>query len=1427
MSNFGARWFLRFGAWQFVCLAAFASLVISPLRAAENEQAQFKRAQELEAQKNYVDAEAIYSKLIDANPVEPGLYVMRGWVRHLQKNEKEALHDLDMADMMKASQPGTLLRRGLVHRALDDFEKAAQDFRVIAAANPKDARARYELATTLSRASNHREALSALNEAIAIDPKRADYVMLRSAIHERLGEGTEALADADLALTLTTDPKQKEVIDQNRPRLAALAAEKKAVVNPGGLLPGGRPDPAKEREKAVAAAAAVAAKVEALPPEAPPPALTFNFPASIDFRRLSKAEYRAAVSAAQEQMRIVLGPQTAEENAAFEKSWANAFDFPAEPVVEYLNRLNPLLARFVSLRAAVSFTLERFNTTWEEAMTAAGYGAAAGADTLLRDARAYGVQLRTLRDDLAKVAAAIEQLGDPPDAAGIKKHRRHQADAAVQYVQDIANGEIWTQLHACDGLSLRIRGKITRRTVGNLPQWVQGTWGKFRYDSYDRTETSALSTLAGRWFSHDESLLALDSIEWVDRVFFGSGKTFSVGDGGMAARRQWVGRHDVTHEFSVCGVVSEDGRRIIDFWLVERHQESLRERGGRELYEFYAKSSGQHQSITLLHLAGSELKHFDNFDAGASAGVWFGAEVATGKPAETAAMLKSYAFNETVVITGTRDDQPLTTRETVEALGVQLTDVQFRFHPLRMLPATVNPPVFVSPQHLRDQFGEVTIHWAKIGGFDPAAEAAQAKLAKLAGFVKDVADAAALDAYKQAMAQAKKDAESKQRDIATYTKDIKSIEEYIGTIREQRARAANAIPRDDTLVKELDFSVVRQESEIQAKRDLIDSLNKGVVVHTPTPFDNMCRAQALLAAQADVDRLADIDRSRRANAALEAKLDEYDRRNFVQKTGALLDAGDGMDPKKWRALNAEAYSLVQAKLGADKNAADAETTAWERKVWAAEATVTAADFTFGLVSGSSGYRVAGLAYSFTTSALNNGLGQYYQSGSAQTGLKAGLFEGTKSVVTSLSDTADYAWNAVDAYNQDPKASFHDRMQSVVTATGSKWLMSKATGYVSAALAAKLDLTTPSTEWKPTAKQAIAAAKHQQQMEMDQALARDFLDSYKQMRTAQLRSGGNPTPELNQLAAEVRRKACSVNSSFGAKVYMKTQALPVEQRAYSRVIDEVHTELIPQFREQMAAGKDLSGHDIGKWGGHEVAPIRNASSAGTASMDFDLALRQQPNWVPDGAGGVRRNVWLTRNGEPGSPHEFQEEGQRVWDQLYRQATGYSAKTSFENITTLDHSEAYRDLAWTKITRGPNGEVRGTDAIDWRWAQQAGDVTRVKHYEMLDKQPNLDHYSKLQESCRGTAKDIKSKVSTLLDEAVKTKGSSMSADDRQHLEEVRTFWNRVQQVTSDFGAGKMPPLEAERQIYLLSGGRGLDDLTDRVGTVIERLGKGKKK
>jgi hypothetical protein len=573
-------------------------------------------------------------------------------------------------------------------------------------------------------------------------------------------------------------------------------------------------------------------------------------------------------------------------------------------------------------------------------------------------------------------------------------------------------------------------------------------------------------------------------------------------------------------------------------------------------------------------------------------------------------------------------------------------------------------------------------------------------------------------------------------------------------------------------------------------------------------------------ARDDVTRLAGWDRQLRINEFLLRKLEPSQRGEIQSKLHLALQAGGDLNPAKLKEVNDLAHKRWQANLGAAKDQADAETTRWDNRVWGAETTATVADTAFSLVSGSGGYKVAGAIYSFTTAGLNNGLDRFFQTGSPQEAMKRVLYEGTKSVVTSLNDHIDYAWTAVETYYADPKKPYRDRLLDAVTAAGGKWLMNQATAYIGKALAGGADLDAEPGAWKPTGKDAIEAAKFQQQMEWDRALARDFLDTHKQYRLAVLKQS-HPPAELARMAAEVRRKACSVDSSYGAKVFMKYQALPVEQRAFSGVIGEVQADMLPLFNRQMASGRDLHGGEIGKWGPFEISPIRNASSAGTASIDLDLALHQQPDWLPDGAGGLRRNVWLTRNGQPASPHEFMEEGQRVWQQLYRQQTGYSAQSSFHNITTLSHPEAYKDLAWINITK-----KGGVGAIDPRWAQQAGDVTRIKHFDMFNRQPQLLHYQKLQESCRGTAKDIKTKVFTQLAAIEKAKASTMTLAQRQHLNEVKTFWTRCEQVMSEFGQGRLNPLEAQRQIHLLSGGRGIDDLTDRIGTAVESLGKGTK-
>jgi hypothetical protein len=102
--------------------------------------------------------------------------------------------------------------------------------------------------------------------------------------------------------------------------------------------------------------------------------------------------------------------------------------------------------------------------------------------------------------------------------------------------------------------------------------------------------------------------------------------------------------------------------------------------------------------------------------------------------------------------------------------------------------------------------------------------------------------------------------------------------------------------------------------------------------------------------------------------------------------------------------------------------------------------------------------------------------------------------------------------------------------------------------------------------------------------------------------------------------------------------------------------------------------------------------------------------------------------------------------------------------------------------------------------------------------------LSHYQRRQEACRGTDKDIRTKVMTILDHEEKTAVKNWTPSQRARHEETKAFWNEVSEVMGGFGRQDIDPIAADRRIHELSGGRGLLDLVDRVGTMIESHGKG---
>jgi tetratricopeptide (TPR) repeat protein len=216
------------------CSLAFAKSTLTT----DETIALIAQGKELEAQKKYAEAAAVYTRIVDARPLEGTPYVLRGWVQHLQGKRAEALADLEMAVALEPDNSAALNRRGLVRQAVEDFKGAAEDFAAVAQREPKDSRSRYNLAFCLLRTGRLKEALGPIDEAVTLEPARAESYNLRGAIYDKLGDKPRALADCEKALSLAKDEKLIAILQQAKQRLTAPGD--KEVRSADALLPAGR-----------------------------------------------------------------------------------------------------------------------------------------------------------------------------------------------------------------------------------------------------------------------------------------------------------------------------------------------------------------------------------------------------------------------------------------------------------------------------------------------------------------------------------------------------------------------------------------------------------------------------------------------------------------------------------------------------------------------------------------------------------------------------------------------------------------------------------------------------------------------------------------------------------------------------------------------------------------------------------------------------------------------------------------------------------------------------------------------------------------------------------------------------------------------------------------------------------------------------------
>ncbi|HMM33970.1 MAG TPA: hypothetical protein PKA62_04450, partial [Thermoanaerobaculia bacterium] len=198
------------------------------------------------------------------------------------------------------------------------------------------------------------------------------------------------------------------------------------------------PAPAQEPE---AGAARAAIEPAALPPEVrllasgetPPPAA---IPPFLDLNDLSAATWGGAVSAAKEAMRLVAGPMSPEEEAAFDETWKPLFRFPHEKLVDWLNALNPLLGQYLATRASAGEAVLGFDATQLEAAAAAAAGDAAAVEEAMESAALQEKLVASLVARLEETVREIEALGPPPDPDEEQRRRKKRHEDAFRLFDD-------------------------------------------------------------------------------------------------------------------------------------------------------------------------------------------------------------------------------------------------------------------------------------------------------------------------------------------------------------------------------------------------------------------------------------------------------------------------------------------------------------------------------------------------------------------------------------------------------------------------------------------------------------------------------------------------------------------------------------------------------------------------------------------------------------------------------------------------------------------------------------------------------------------------------------------------------------------------------------------------------------------------------
>lgn len=1065
-------------------------------------------------------------------------------------------------------------------------------------------------------------------------------------------------------------------------------------------------------------------------------------------KEISMMEYNSAVSMAFESMRIVYGDMSEADAKRFSAMWAPLFGYPAQEVLDYLNKLNPMLSQFLVARECLCRTMSDLQQLMLSADEAIAWEDPEAYKGIMFEIRVLRGNLKKLHAGLIEVANRIEALGNPPNPLALRAEARRRFNRILSKPkqEEVYLGEAWMGTRtdyktSCPGLK-----ELTEPVFRYL--FKAKANGEMRYFVIELSETGAPTKEELK-----EDPYSFNTIRIIQQDYNNKGSEMP----------------DFKSDADFQSFLPKPPKMLLTKLTV-----SL-------LYQFQLSESIKQEQQENPSLAASR-EHYHNvagcYGSRIGRAGWF-FKVAT----EWSYRHKwdNYTILENGVIPQEALDDLVDDMRTAmlkeEALKKKSKKERELAKQEEMLSAPTENP---TPEQIRQ---------------------------------REIQDSLAMEQ------------EAQKEQIAFHERNIKIIQDNLRRDEEDLSRAQQRLLRAYTKneqesanqeIKDIHWRMVNHQSDLQSERDNIQGLKTGEFVHTRTAFDNFAFAQVINSCKMEVERRS---AAKRAIETIEKQIEhlpEGERYAAREQAERILEKNHAIEKDDVESLRKLAQSLNKRWTGqvAREGAEAEEKAAWE------DLLVTETQYFVAACGSISGGIYAATLVEGTSAAfwlptlhgmLYSGVTGYIEGGPAQ---------GAKAAAASFNPVVQMWYGYVDAYCEAEKQGMteeqmHEMGMSVVkqnlimmgaTAGATKLATKACNAYGLNVLTTNLkDIPNLKLQPKASALTALGAGKTSKASGAGQSLkerndvmrtqqemlqAQDAISALERLNNEykQLEASGAPKADIDLKWLEIRKLSAALNTDYHAKWNLKYKSKHLSA-TFDKAVNDNYQVMIPAMKEELIR-QGVNAYFT------DFKSVRNASSAGTASMDLDLA-------PIDMLTGKEPTVYYNVKGEKISALEFMQASQKAMNTVYHRMTGYTPKSSDMIAINKAHPEAFSS---------PNMVKANVDFTSLN-AEELASIPRVITTKMdgIDANIHMSETTKIQAKCREGSKEMSNMLLKMKKQQLEKMDPKSQA--YKEMSESLDLWTKITEKFKEIGTATDDPVKISKvndELKVISGGKDLNGI-----------------